>query len=96
MEDPPAEGRALVPFSEGPVVCPGRNLVQLLTTAMLAAILENTEVRLRRPVRLKEGEPLPATLNHFGMRFELRRRPVQSRANSLHSGPSPPSSTVFL
>jgi cytochrome P450 len=72
MKDPPAAGRALVPFSEGPVACPGRNLVQLLTTAMLAAILENTEVRLRRPIRLKEGEPLPATLNHFRLRFEIR------------------------
>jgi cytochrome P450 len=72
MENPPAQGSALVPFSEGPAVCPGRNLVQLLSTAMLAEILENTEVRLKRPVRLKEDQPLPATLNHFGLRFELR------------------------
>ena len=72
MEDSPAQGGALVPFSEGPVVCPGRNLVQLLTTAMIAAILENTEMHLQPPVRLKEGQPLPATLNHFGLRFELR------------------------
>jgi cytochrome P450 len=71
IENPQAQGRPLVPFSEGAVVCPGRNLVQLLSTAMLAAILENTEVRLKRPVRLKPDQPLPATLNHFALRFEL-------------------------
>ncbi len=72
MENPPAQGWPLVPFSEGPAVCPGRNLVQLLSTAMLAAILENTEVKLKPPLRLNENQPLPATLNHFGLRFELR------------------------
>lgn len=36
----------LIPFSEGPAMCPGRNLVMLLSTAMLAALLEEGEPRL--------------------------------------------------
>jgi cytochrome P450 len=62
---------ALIPFSEGPAVCPGRHLVLLLTTAMLAELLAGTQVRLKTPTRLVEGKPLPATLNHFRLRFEL-------------------------
>jgi cytochrome P450 len=62
---------ALVPFSEGPAVCPGRYLVLLLTTAMLAELLGDTQVRLKTPTRLAVGQPLPATLNHYKLRFEL-------------------------
>lgn len=63
---------ALIPFSEGPASCPGRELVLLLSTAMLAEILGKFDVTLRRPCRLEEGRPLPVTLNHFGLRFGLR------------------------
>jgi cytochrome P450 len=61
----------LIPFSEGPAKCPGRELVLLLTTAMIREILNNARVRLL-PSRLRTGEPIPATLNHFALRFELR------------------------
>jgi cytochrome P450 len=66
------QGWPLIPFSEGPATCPGRNLVLLVSTAMLAAILDRARVRLKRPTRLMAGQPLPATLNHFGLRFELK------------------------
>ncbi len=66
------QGWPLIPFSEGPATCPGRNLVLFLSTAMLAAILDRARVRLKRPTRLMAGQPLPATLNHFGLRFELK------------------------
>jgi cytochrome P450 len=66
------QGWPLIPFSEGPAMCPGRHLVLLLSTAMLAAILERARVRLKHPTRLIAGQPLPATLNHFGLRFELK------------------------
>ncbi len=62
---------ALIPFSEGPAVCPGRHLVLLLTTAMLAELLAGTQMRLNTPTKLIAGEPLPATLNHFRLRFEI-------------------------
>jgi cytochrome P450 len=66
------QGWPLIPFSEGPATCPGRNLVLFLSTAMLAAILDRARVRLKHPTRLIAGKPLPATLNHFGLRFELK------------------------
>jgi cytochrome P450 len=64
-------GWPLIPFSEGPAVCPGRELVLLLSTAMITAILKRARVRLL-PGRLRAGEEMPATLNHFALRFELR------------------------
>jgi cytochrome P450 len=62
----------IVPFSDGPGICPGRNLVLLLASAMIAAILHRARVRLKNAGRLAPDRPLPATLNHFGLRFEVR------------------------
>jgi cytochrome P450 len=62
---------ALIPFSDGPAVCPGRELVLLLSTAMLTSVLNRARVRLR-PCRLRPGDAIPATLNHFALQFELR------------------------
>jgi cytochrome P450 len=60
----------LVPFSEGPVVCPGQNLVLLLTTAMVAALLEQHDLRPKDA--LDPSRPLPSVLNPFGLSFDLR------------------------
>lgn len=62
----------LIPFSRGPVVCPGRHLVLLLTSAMVGALLKDRPVRLARPWRVEPGRPLPGTLDHFSLRFELQ------------------------
>ncbi len=64
-------GWPLLPFSEGPAMCPGRQLVLLLTTAMIAAILDHARIRLKDRTRLNPERPLPATLNHFTLRFDL-------------------------
>ena len=66
-----AQHWGLIPFSEGPAACPGRELVLLLATSVLASLLANTEVALKQPGRLRPDKPLPATLNHFGLRFAL-------------------------
>jgi len=58
----------LVPFSGGPGVCPARNLVAMLASAMLAALVEEQVPRLARPTRLDTAR-LPATLDHFSLRF---------------------------
>ena len=60
----------LIPFSEGPAVCPGRNLVLLRASAMIAAILDRGRVRLIDGRRLTTDR-LPGTLNHFRLRFEI-------------------------
>ena len=56
---------ALVPFSAGPAVCPGRNLVLHLTSTVLAALLTERRFALRDAWT----GPVPGTLNHFGLRF---------------------------
>lgn len=61
----------LIPFSAGPAVCPGQNLVLLLTSAMVAALLDGRQVRLKPPARLDPHRPLPATLNNYALRFEI-------------------------
>jgi cytochrome P450 len=59
----------LIPFSGGPAMCPARNLVLLLTSAMLAALLDGRPLRLLAPPRIDPDRPLPGTLNHFALRF---------------------------
>jgi cytochrome P450 len=61
---------ALVPFSGGPGQCPGRNLVLLLTSGMLAALIGNRQVHMKDPQRLHPGM-LAGTLNHFTLRFDV-------------------------
>ncbi|MFI9009309.1 cytochrome P450 [Actinosynnema sp. NPDC053489] len=55
----------LVPFSGGPGICPGRDLVLVAGSTMLDALRDHLEVPTLRA-------PLPATLNHFGLSFAAR------------------------
>jgi len=64
---------ALIPFSDGPAVCPGRNLVLLLTSSILAALIEHDGFRQNSRHALDGRNALPATLNPFGLRFAVRR-----------------------
>ncbi|MDP9823729.1 cytochrome P450 [Nocardioides massiliensis] len=59
----------LVPFSAGPGLCPGRDLVLMLTSSFLAAILRRATLSLDSH-RLDPAS-LPSLLNHFGLRFRL-------------------------
>jgi cytochrome P450 len=61
----------LVPFSEGPVVCPGRNLVLMLTSTMLAEMLRHGWYRERSPAKLHATQPMPSTLDPYTLVFEL-------------------------
>jgi hypothetical protein len=60
---PPEPG--LVPFSGGPGVCPGRDLVLVAGSTMLDALRGHLDVPTLHA-------PLPATLNHFGLSFVTR------------------------
>lgn len=69
------DGRAdadwgLVPFSAGPVSCPGRNVVLLLASHTLAR-LAGPDLVVSRGRYLAE-DPLPPTMDHMGLRFGLR------------------------
>lgn len=65
------ETHALIPFSAGPAECPGRQLVLLLATAALAELLSGPNLRLRNSTKLSAGRPVPATLNHYRLQFEV-------------------------
>lgn len=71
LDEPPPVPWSLIPFSAGPAACPGRNIVLLLASAMLAELLADRPVQLKPPARLDPRRPLPATLNNFGLRFTL-------------------------
>ena len=66
------DGRAdadwgLLPFSGGPVSCPGRNVVLLVAARLLARLAEADLVFPRG--RYLAADPLPATFDHYGARF---------------------------
>jgi len=59
----------LVPFSGGPVACPGRNVVLLVASHALAR-LATRDLRVARG-RYLARDPLPATVDHLGLRFRM-------------------------
>jgi len=38
---------------------------------MIAALLDDRQIRLKPPKRLDPQRPLPATLNNYALRFEV-------------------------
>ncbi|MCF2527176.1 cytochrome P450 [Yinghuangia soli] len=64
--------RGIVPFSAGPVACPGRNLVLFTVTALLATLLrERDGLRLVQGRLRDDGAPLPHTLDHTALRLQF-------------------------
>ncbi len=74
LGEPSLERWPLIPFSDGPVVCPGRNLVLLTTSTMVAALLEDLEVELDPADRLRGDRPMPSVLSPFDLAFRVRPR----------------------
>jgi hypothetical protein len=62
-----------VPFSGGPVSCPGRNVVLLVASHALAR-LATLDLAVSRGRYLAE-DPLPCTVDHLGLRFGARSGP---------------------
>ncbi|MEU5838875.1 cytochrome P450 [Streptomyces diacarni] len=62
---------ALVPFSSGPAGCPGENLVLFTVSTLLAALLEGHGYTLASHPGLRPAAPVPATLDHFALRFRV-------------------------
>lgn len=65
---PPTEW-PLIPFSDGPAICPGRNLVLLTTSTLLACLFADLDLRLERPLPTTVHGQLPGTLSPFHLRF---------------------------
>lgn len=68
------EGRSLLPFSAGPVVCPGRELVLHVTARFLGALLDRARLQPAAGTALDRPAPapLPRGLDPFGLRFAAR------------------------
>jgi cytochrome P450 len=58
----------LVPFSDGPGICPGRDVVLLVTTTLLARLLERHRFTTDA---LDATKPLPGTLSPFRLTLPL-------------------------
>lgn len=64
-----AENPALVPFSAGPAICPGRDLVQFCASTMLANLLRDHRFEQASGPVLSPDRPLPATLDNFHLKL---------------------------
>lgn len=62
-----------IPFSSGPAICAGHNLVQMVTSAALAALLRDGPVELVPPTRLGTTARLPGTLDNYKLRFRFAK-----------------------
>ena len=62
----------LMPFSGGPGICPGRRLVLMVTSHMLARLLQGREYQLNPPTRLLSSKPMPPLLNNYNLAFRVR------------------------
>jgi hypothetical protein len=58
---------SVFPFSGGPGECPGRDVVLLVTTTVLAELLRGHRFSALRQLR----EPLPSILDHTGIRLHV-------------------------
>ncbi|WP_433802138.1 cytochrome P450 [Actinomycetospora sp. CA-084318] len=73
LDETAHDHRPLVPFSEGPASCPGQDLVLLMTSTWIAAVLDRHEVEPRTAAPL-DPSSLPASLSPFDLAFRLRSR----------------------
>ncbi|MEO3758715.1 cytochrome P450 [Mycobacterium sp. B14F4] len=62
----------LVPFSAGPAECPGRSLVLLVTSTLLAHLLSVMDIELISTPKPAPERPLPMTLNQLTLDFDVR------------------------
>jgi cytochrome P450 len=88
LGDSPGGDGVLMPFSLGPGQCPGRNLVLLTTTSLLARILAAAHITQRHARPLRSASPLPATLSPFRLRFTVT--PIRLRPGSTPATPQSP------
>jgi cytochrome P450 len=70
----PGDAWPMIPFSEGPGICPAHQLVPLLGSTMIAVLLERGWIELKPPASLRSDRPLPSTFSHYEQTLRLRDR----------------------
>jgi cytochrome P450 len=71
---PAVTDASLIPFSAGPGRCPGEDVVLLTATTWLAtALASGASFQLISRNHPDPDRPLPTTLDHFALRFRVRR-----------------------
>lgn len=74
LDGDPDYQRGLIPFSAGPVRCPGENLVLFVTSTLVAAMVERSEFRLLRKSIIDIEGHLRRTVNHTSQKFAVSAR----------------------
>lgn len=59
----------LVPFSGGPAMCPGRNVVLLIASGVLGRLVAERDYEVHGAAGMRAGAPVPGSLSPFGLRF---------------------------
>jgi hypothetical protein len=67
-----ADNDRFMPFSAGPAVCPGQNLVLFVATAALSNLLRENIFELDSIPAVEAECPVPATLNHYSLHFRTK------------------------
>ncbi|NUR95695.1 MAG: cytochrome P450 [Kribbellaceae bacterium] len=68
------DGRAdgawpIIPFSEGPAACPGRNVVLLATSTAVSHVATHYDLDVDPATRARLSGPMPGTFNHATVRI---------------------------
>ncbi|MFD7160457.1 cytochrome P450 [Kribbella sp. NPDC059898] len=68
------DGRAdgawpIIPFSEGPAACPGRNVVLLTTSTVVSHVATQYDLDVDPTTRARLAGPMPGTFNHASIRI---------------------------
>jgi cytochrome P450 len=61
----------LIPFSQGPAECPGRDGVLHMTSSFLGKLVAARPLRQTHPRPLRADLPMPATFSPFRLTFEM-------------------------
>lgn len=72
MDGPGQTKLPLIPFSAGPGECPGRHVVLLAGSALLAQLLASSSFDLVGSQSLNPQQELPGTLDHFSLELRVR------------------------
>lgn len=78
----------LIPFSGGPAICPGRQLVLTLTSTMIANLLQGREIHMVPHDRLRADQPMPGTLNQYDLSFEFTPRSKKAPLSKQEKRPA--------